>query len=72
MILANLKKKRRDEGVTQEYLGQKIGRTARTISAYESGRDIRLHYAVKIAKVLHCSINDLKAKPEELVTTGEN
>jgi transcriptional regulator with XRE-family HTH domain len=72
MILANLKKKRRDEGVTQEYLGQKIGRTSRTIAAYESGGDVRLHYAAKIAKVLHCSLDDLTSKPEELVTTGEN
>jgi transcriptional regulator with XRE-family HTH domain len=71
MILAQLKTKREAKEITQEFLARKIGKTARTISTYERGGNVKLFDALKIARTLHCSLDDLTSKPEELVTTGE-
>jgi DNA-binding XRE family transcriptional regulator len=71
MILTQLKKLRENVEMTQDELGRKVGRTARTISTYEKGGRTRIHDAKRIARALRCTVDDLTSKPEELVTTGE-
>lgn len=48
------------KGLTQKALGMRVGRTANTISAYESGRsEIPDDMKVKLSKELHFSIDEL-------------
>ena len=62
----NLRKLRLARGMTQEALAAKIGVTQSNLSRIENGDvQISLKLAQEIAKVLHCTLDELIGEPEE-------
>lgn len=64
----SLSKKRRESGLSQEELGQKIGKSSNAVSRYENAENtMDVHTFVKTANALHASpyelLRDLE-KPE--------
>lgn len=56
----NLMFKRKEAGLTQQQLGEKVGVKGKTIYTYESGeRNPSIKTLLKIAEVLGCSIDEI-------------
>ncbi len=61
----NLRRKRKEKGLTQEQLAQKAGITASSVSNYENHkREPRIRALKQIAKALECSLYDLLGEDE--------
>lgn len=59
----NIKERRIELGLSQGALAEKAGVTVMSICRYENGKRIPpLDIAVKIAKALGCTVDDLLAK----------
>ena len=60
----NLRKLRRDRGLTQDALAKKIGKTHATIHRFETGElDPKSDHLEQLARALNCHVNDF-FKPE--------
>lgn len=60
-----LKRLRKQAGLTQAELAQKIGTTLRVVSAWERGEtDLPLDFAIEIANVFHCSLDALAGRDQ--------
>jgi len=58
-----LKELRRSRRITQEQLAEMVGATKRKIGAWERGEnDIPMDYAVAIADVLECSVDEIAGR----------
>ncbi len=66
MQLKNLREVRRDRGLSQSALGQRIGVSQGRIASIEGGTSIRRANAEKLAKALLCDVGDLM-RPDEPV-----
>lgn len=52
-------------GFTQEKLAQRVGVTLRAYQAWESGEsEPRLGHAIKLARILTCTVEDLWEEPK--------
>lgn len=59
-MLMNMRKLRKARGFTQEQLAKMVNASVRQIGAWERGEnDLPLDYAVEIADVLKCSLDEL-------------
>lgn len=59
----NLRDIRKRSGMTQERLAEVIGATRRQVGAWERGEnDLPMDYAVLIADVLQCSVDDIAGR----------
>jgi transcriptional regulator with XRE-family HTH domain len=68
MQLNNLRNIRRDRGLSQSELGQRVGVSQGRIASIEGGTSIGRVNAEKLAKALLCDVSDLM-RPEEPVIT---
>jgi transcriptional regulator with XRE-family HTH domain len=68
MRLMSLRDVRRDRGLSQRELGERVGMHQPRIAMIESGTQIRPETAERIAKGLLCDVADL-VKPEEPIIT---
>lgn len=60
-----LRKLRKEAGLTQGELAQKIGTTLRVVSAWERGEtDLPLDYAIDLADLFHCSLDALAGRDQ--------
>ena len=61
----NLKTLRKKAGLTQEQLAKMIGATKRQVGAWERGEnDIPMYYAVDIADILNCSLDEIAGREQ--------
>lgn len=63
--LTNLKRKRKELGLTREEIAKEIGISIHTYAAYEKGvRKPLFDTLIKILKVLNCTLDDLTKEEE--------
>ena len=59
-MLSNMRKKRKEKGLSTEYMAKQLNIKTETYRAYERGeRNPLLRTTIKISQILDCSINDL-------------
>jgi transcriptional regulator with XRE-family HTH domain len=68
MRLMRLRDVRRDRGLSQRELGERVGMHQPRIAMIESGTQIRPETAERIAKGLHCDVADLIVPEEPTIT----
>ncbi len=63
-LLNNLEERRKSSGLTQQQLSESAGVSRKSINAIENGIYVpSTVLALKIAKTLHCSVEDLFKLP---------
>lgn len=61
----NMKRLRKEKGLTQEELAKMVGATKRQIGSWERGEnDLPLDYADSIASVLGCTLDELAGRAD--------
>ena len=65
-MLLTLRDIRKKKGFTQQELAAAVGATKRQIGAWERGEnDLPMDYAVSIANVLQCTVDEIAGRREE-------
>jgi transcriptional regulator with XRE-family HTH domain len=68
MRLNNLRNIRRDRGLSQSELGQRVGVSQGRIASIEGGTSIGQANTEKLAKALLCDVGDLMRPDEPVIT----
>jgi len=68
MQLNNLRNIRRDRGLSQSELGQRVGVSQGRIASIEGGTSIGRANAKKLASALLCDVGDLMRPDEPVIT----
>jgi transcriptional regulator with XRE-family HTH domain len=68
MQLNNLKNMRRDRGLSQRELGQRIGVLQARVARIEGGTSVSPETAEKLSKALLCDVGDLVIPREPTIT----